>query len=889
MSNAVILASFHPQSWLHTWEDILKKPEELFLSTSIQNIVEYLLRVTENKKSIGNGTYEYQLIKLLQYYLSNSTLELTLILKTKPIAVRSLENLLANNNYNLKQLRRYLKEIALGYESKKFLTSIKHLFFDSIKDPTKLHQMRIGTYFLIRQLLKSYSQEELKKLPAKIFNYSFIESYKDEISIKIINNNTLSSEYKKLLEFTVDAINTNIQLIRNEKSSTWKNYVSYNGVYWNRDEYYLIYEAIRKLEGNSDLRKFINSEKTIKKENLHKFLKKESISSDFEDIITTFFEKIYLNLFLSCTSSIKPFDFNSEFSLHQYNKLFSQIMQQIIYEDIPSNLRPGFTFGVAQSFYWTIGKEISSRITSRIKKIISQESKYFSKALENFILNQRTVNNNDNCDLDIFSQMLCNFRFKTELSKYIESIVERNLDVIIKTMTEINKKDPSLCFSKTISLQLNSLFNEIRSRSTSPTFPANMSKKIIELLFRELFREINKPHNEYRVIYLVGDIDCDGKIIKIGNATFYDSRIWDFGEYKEFDLQYDSPLATSNYFKSAFLKYDEFVVGDKKFERRRNSARAFVDVKAKDADSAIHKAMIPVREAIDVMVYSSSSISRSGSNPQLPSHYFIIDKERPFTFGRLGPNPESSDMLKIDMEYERIIEFYQDIINTKDGKFEDHIIRAIAWFRTGRWENIPHEKFLSYWIALEEIVLSDSIKDQKKNLLKLLPRLTISWRKTGYAYVIGRYLVQIYSNIEKDLKLKNYLNTNTLLRGWKINSQLILQNLHLLKNQCKAKTKNSIERLENHLSSINIIDLKNEIATLRNEQKFKTAILYERRNSLVHEGITYSPEMELLCNALKSILVDALDPVMRLKHKKTITQIISAYNSPYQIGYRNLF
>ena len=111
MSNAVILASFHPQSWVHTWEDILKKPEELFLSTSIQNIVEYLLRVTENKKSIGNGTYEYQLIKLLQYYLSNRTLELTLILKTKPIAVRSLENLLANNNYNLKQLRKYWKEI----------------------------------------------------------------------------------------------------------------------------------------------------------------------------------------------------------------------------------------------------------------------------------------------------------------------------------------------------------------------------------------------------------------------------------------------------------------------------------------------------------------------------------------------------------------------------------------------------------------------------------------------------------------------------------------------------------------------------------------------------------------------------------------------------------
>lgn len=888
MSNAVILANFHPQSWLHIWEDVLKKPEELFLSTSIQNIIEYLLRVTENKKFIGNETFEYQLLKLLQDHLSNSTVERTLIFNTKPRAVRNLENLLMNNNYNLKQLRKLWKEISSGYESNRFLTNIRRIFFDAIKDPTKSSQMRISTYFLMRQLLKSYSQEEIRKLPGKIFNSTFIDIYKDEISNKIKSNDTLLSEYKKLLELTMNAISTNIQSKRKIKSSTWKTFVNYNGVYWNRDEYYLTYEVNRKLECNSELRKVISSKKIIKKESLHKVLQKKTNKSILDSITNLFFEKICLNLFLSCSSTIKPFDFNSEFSLHQYNSQFSQIIQPIVYADISSNIRPGFTFGVAQSFYWTLGKEISTLIIAKISRVIAQESVYFSKILEDFIINLQSVDDNDNNDLDIFSQVLCSFKFKTELSKFMQGIVERNLDVLLKTMIEIDVKDHNLSFSKTISLQIDSLFKEIRSHSSSPTLPSNISKKTVYHLFNELFKEIKKPHSQYRVFYLIGDMDCDGKIIKIGNATFYDSRIWDFGEYKEFDLQYDSPLALSDYFKSTFLKYEEFDVAGKKFERRRNSARAFVDVKAKDAESAIQKALIPVREAIDVLVYSSSAISRSGSNPQLPSHYFIIDKERPFTFGRLGPNPESSDMLKIDNEYERIIAFYHDIIRTKGGKFEDHIIRAIAWFRTGRWENIPHEKFLSYWIALEEIVLADSIKDQKKNLLKLLPRLTVSWRKTSYAYVIGRYLVQIYSDINNDSKLKHYLNANTLLKKWETNNQIILQNLHLLKNNCKSKTKESIERLENHLSSISITDLKNEIAALRNEQKFKTAVLYERRNSLVHEGITYSPEMELLCIALKSILVDALDPVMRLKHKKTITQIISAYNSPYQIGYRNL-
>jgi hypothetical protein len=61
-------------------------------------------------------------------------------------------------------------------------------------------------------------------------------------------------------------------------------------------------------------------------------------------------------------------------------------------------------------------------------------------------------------------------------------------------------------------------------------------------MMRSLFSNLIHEKKFWRVLFVVGDMNCNGRIFIIGKITFYDPRVYDFGESYQFDLDYNSLL-----------------------------------------------------------------------------------------------------------------------------------------------------------------------------------------------------------------------------------------------------------------------------------------------------------------------------------------------------------
>ena len=66
--------------------------------------------------------------------------------------------------------------------------------------------------------------------------------------------------------------------------------------------------------------------------------------------------------------------------------------------------------------------------------------------------------------------------------------------------------------------------------------PHDIDVWIATILFNKLFKTLSISDKTFKVFFLVSGMDCKNEIFKIGNVTFYDPRVWDFGESFEFDI-----------------------------------------------------------------------------------------------------------------------------------------------------------------------------------------------------------------------------------------------------------------------------------------------------------------------------------------------------------------
>jgi hypothetical protein len=142
----------------------------------------------------------------------------------------------------------------------------------------------------------------------------------------------------------------------------------------------------------------------------------------------------------------------------------------------------------------------------------------------------------------------------------------------------------------------------------------------------------------------------------------------------------------------------------------------------------------------------------------------------------------NSETQRVDDVVARIISNYNTLLSMANNRLKLRILRSFAWYRKGRWEETMHAQYISYWIALEQLVVNTGGKRREKleRLLKIIPKLILSWQDLESTYPIRNLIRLIVSEIKNDPSLRSRLFLSPL-KNWESTPITLLENLQALK------------------------------------------------------------------------------------------------------------
>jgi hypothetical protein len=259
-----------------------------------------------------------------------------------------------------------------------------------------------------------------------------------------------------------------------------------------------------------------------------------------------------------------------------------------------------------------------------------------------------------------------------------------------------------------------------------------------------------------------------------------------------------------------------------------------------------------------------------------------------------------STVLKIDTEYDKVIEYYNKLANSAKSRFKEPITRAISLFRTGYWDFSRSSQFRNYWIALEQLIESAKPKrlnklksttsqgrakiKQKLDIIDYVPRLTITWKSTPGTYIINGMLGSIRAEISSNQQLSTNLSHDPRLRQWDSDDITILENTRtLLRNISNNTIRQNLRELSALFRGKKKQKLKEEVLGLRQSEELRIGILKAKRNELTHEGIAYFQAEKIYTRSMEHLLVDVLEAFLSNLDAKNIDVLIRKCNRPLAI------
>jgi hypothetical protein len=838
------------------WENILKKPNDLFVSMTIPNISQYLLDELNSKSQITSyrfnlDTYEKELLDYLIFkikdrknlekkiYSKNLLTQIRRNLKFNRINKRHIE-LLSANQFNNNLIKRYhnLFNYSLAKNNEKLI-----FFF---------------LPFLLRSLLNEYSSEYLKELPKKTFSESYFQRYEKIIGI-IMTDFQVSISTDQILNHLIKIIEVNsksLQLNYKEIFSVRKR--------WNENNDYLT----RTLRD-----KFMKESKVINNLLINKNF--DSLKNNIQPIITNFIivtiQKLTEFLILECLIKLEN-TIGIGISNTNYN---FNVLQTMLVKQIPIS-KSSFPYSyISRAYFWSFVNIVNTYLVNKLNKLLNNEIDiFFNKFIKYLKKNNKKIksfyfDNN-------FESLIHCFDFKLFIINYNKEFIIRNLEIIKDELSKIGIESHI-----DTGVYLNYISQKISKYLQSEGFnliPSSLNKNVTKELFDSLLRTFNKINQKWQIFYTISDLNCNNAVFSIGETLFYDSRVWEFGESHKFDIH--TPLMNFGELKGKFRTYKIYSDSAGKIYFKRNSARAVMNIFAKDPFIAIKKGQAKIYKVIDSLVFASSAGNNFGSRPRIYGNSMALTKDyNGFIHGESIPYQE---ILEINADYKDVITSYDKFLTTNTNRFKIKLEKSLSWYNIGRWNTFSHERFTGFWIALEQLISSNP-KKKKESLILNVPQLTINWKSSSLSYSIIQHINEIVRFINDDPILIKRLNDDVKLKCWQHNpSNIFLSNLNRLANLTKGnKAENSVNNLKLYMKQFNHNILISETETLQRIQKFIIAILNSLRNKIMHEGLSYSPQIDYMLIEIENILVSTVNTLFHLGHKKRLNDIIKEFNKPY--------
>lgn len=89
------------------------------------------------------------------------------------------------------------------------------------------------------------------------------------------------------------------------------------------------------------------------------------------------------------------------------------------------------------------------------------------------------------------------------------------------------------------------------------------------------------------------------------------------------------------------------------------------------------------------------------------------------------------EILEITDRYKTLSSHYNNFLSTNINKYRDALSASLEWYAAGRCSASSQDKYTFYWIALEQLIMSESsnigsIVNKKYLLLSRIPSLVVT-------------------------------------------------------------------------------------------------------------------------------------------------------------------
>lgn len=388
--------------------------------------------------------------------------------------------------------------------------------------------------------------------------------------------------------------------------------------------------------------------------------------------------------------------------------------------------------------------------------------------------------------------------------------------------------------------------------------------------FHRVVAELFRPPDRWHVLFPVRGVRPDGEVWAAGDVTFYDPERMDHGEAGWFSRARDE---------------------------KTDIAVARVVVSADTREAAHRAGLQTVNSAVSTV---SSALSGRGLKLEVENclHYEMPESTAEYYPGAETPrsgtaqihSPKKGPLRKVCEAVDHLLR----LANRDPRKLTElqrRFLRASHWYAKGRWEDDLADAFLFYWIALEQIFVEG--EKNKTRLFWDAAKLCCTWYDLDESRVLLDFRRSIVVQIERDPELRDRVATCSVLDGWNRDKRVLLRPASMAalvdltpddKRAAKAYFKKVADDLTKVAAGKQV--LAKEIQDRRDAYRFRLHLLYDARNSLVHEGISDAQTihfyLEALAEAVEKVLRKMVDEAIReVPVCSTIDELIEEYEPPW--------
>jgi hypothetical protein len=399
---------------------------------------------------------------------------------------------------------------------------------------------------------------------------------------------------------------------------------------------------------------------------------------------------------------------------------------------------------------------------------------------------------------------------------------------------------------------------------------SNLSDDDLVSIVAEVFNTFMNSEDEWLVVFKIRGLDSSEFTWSVSDITFYDPSVLNFGVHMSGSYGGDTPVSYARVLVRADTVWWAKEIG-----------RQYLN------------------STLNALSFGLSARVRAGGfKPELAHENYdarnLSTGVGYFAYRRRRPELSSNRKAKPENELVKAADAYQNLLReatTRPDRLDElqsGFLKALQWYRKGRWDPEPAEQFLFYWIAVEHLFGSGW------KVIETVSKIHNNWLDLGISKSIYYEWRQVIRLIEQDQELSALVEAVPQMQGWARNPTVLLRldkvgQLIDLTPLSKVDARSYFRDFESDLRELS--DDANEIDAIldisRDDGWFSLFCLYQYRNAMVHEALVYTPEIEHYADVLEYIVEDVLakmapyavepDPVC-----KSIDDLVCLYEPPWK-------